>query len=63
MVKSLVKNNTGYTGNMYDLIADIKCTARFIATLVRLNLVPMRVGQILASDYGQQCFDKIRNPK
>lgn len=51
----------GYTDDMFMLQADIRRYSKFIATLVRLELVTVRNGQILSSNYGQQRFDELRN--
>lgn len=59
--KDMIGSKTGYTEDMFWLHEDIACYTKFIATMVRLKLVSLRAGQILAANYGQKRFDMLRN--
>lgn len=52
---------SGYTADMFELQSDIRLYAKFIGTFIRLDLVEIRIGQILVSNYGQARFDQLRN--
>ena len=54
-------NQTGYTDDMFILQADIRRYTRFIATMIRLELMSVRNGQILSSNYGQRRFDQLKD--
>lgn len=51
----------GYTENMDLLLNDLKMYARFMGTLVRLHLLPIRNGQLLISNFGQKRFNQLRD--
>lgn len=57
----MADNQHGYTDDMWALQADLRRYTRFIATLVRLELVQLRVGQVLSSNYGMKRFEQLRN--
>lgn len=59
--KSEMYDNTGYTDNIFLLQFDIRYYAKFIATLIRLNLMPTRHGQVLCSNFSQQRFEQLRD--
>lgn len=51
----------GFTSHFYLLEKDIRCYSRFIATLVRFNLVSVMLGRILASNFSQRKFNELRD--
>jgi len=61
MVSNMDLSKTGYTNDMFQLQTDIRMYAKFIAVMVRLELVTVRTGQVLASNYGQKRFETLRD--
>lgn len=51
----------GYTDELYLLRFNLRTYAKFISTMVKLGIVSIRCGQILASNYSQEQFEKMRN--
>jgi len=51
----------GYTDSLYDLNTDFKIYARFIGVLIKLKFMPIRHGQVLMSNFGQNRFQQLRD--
>lgn len=61
MVNDMVNPNSGYTDKFYNLRFNLRVYAKFIGAMVRLGILSVREGQILASNYSQREFEKIIN--
>ena len=53
-------NQSGYTDEMFLLNQDLRIYAKFIAAMIRLGLMEVRVGQILSANYSQIRFEALR---
>lgn len=51
----------GYSENTFELINDIRKYTKLISVMVKLELVSIRAGQILCSNYGQKRFNQLRD--
>lgn len=56
-----INEQSGYSEEFYKVQDEIRRYSKFIAVLVRLELVPVRHAQILASNFSQDLFNKIRS--
>lgn len=61
MAKPTASNQTGYTDDTFLLLHDIRKYTKFISTMIKLELISVRAGQILCSNYGQKRFEQLRN--
>lgn len=67
MVRSMANKSemydpkVGYTDELYTMRFNLRRYAKFIGTLVRLDIMPVRHGQVLVSNFSQREFDKIRD--
>ena len=52
---------TGYTNDMYAFSEDLTIHTRFMKILVKLGLIPVRLAQVINSDFGQKRFEQMRN--